>query len=682
MASLANCVKLTHRNGLQPAPNYRAANMESWEFLIQKEGDRTWLPLESPEVEILEGRYRVVARCSRPNENIEISVSHEASDEIPAKRRVQKWTRTTNPEGLIVILPYTRLKPGIWELHCTGIESISDSTDNNWHRSVLLEVLPVDEESIPLNSDGGQTEEEKHDFPEIDHQEATKRESSVGNATPTPTSQQENRVIANSATLRDPQLPATGIETTGQPKTQKLQITLERTTYIAGLGQPAIIAGKILAETDEPLSGYELQIELRDPQTSRILVEVRLEIPETVAPIPFSCALNVPADSDTRLILGEVKLYSPTGTPIETKPFTITADLGDLFDEIVEQLNDQELVDLSSESFEKKLGEVLDQSYQELLETIDRTQPIKFEPAPNTVLPPLLHQPNPTKPAAKSLDLPNLPALGSSFPLKKTPAKPAPQRAEQPSENLELEAPPEETSTEIAPILETVTPEPAPTERETPTSSPLDQAFQSLNLPDRFWSRLNALATDEELTELLKADKTAPVQKETNPETETPSRPKSAQEWDYQEFVIDDEPVAPTTPKKAQPAETEESAFILPKDEPVPVPVLELPKDALVAGRTVKVKIRLPDIQPRIYVKVWLQDRSARLILDGPYWVTDFSPSVWGGKEGTVQLIIPYGSFEVQFEAIAMEMQTQRESYKISISREVTPPAPPSLPLE
>jgi hypothetical protein len=79
---------------------------------------------------------------------------------------------------------------------------------------------------------------------------------------------------------------------------------------------------------------------------------------------------------------------------------------------------------------------------------------------------------------------------------------------------------------------------------------------------------------------------------------------------------------------------------------------------------------------------VWLQDRSARLILDGPYWVTDFMPSVWGGKEGTVQLMIPYGSFEIQFEAIAMEMQTQRESYKISISREVTPPSPPSLPLE
>ena len=35
--------------------------MKKLEFLLQKEGDRAWLPLETPDVEILEGRYRVVA---------------------------------------------------------------------------------------------------------------------------------------------------------------------------------------------------------------------------------------------------------------------------------------------------------------------------------------------------------------------------------------------------------------------------------------------------------------------------------------------------------------------------------------------------------------------------------------------------------------------------------------------
>jgi hypothetical protein len=32
---------------------------EDWAFLLQQEGDRAWLPLESPDVEVLEGRYRL-----------------------------------------------------------------------------------------------------------------------------------------------------------------------------------------------------------------------------------------------------------------------------------------------------------------------------------------------------------------------------------------------------------------------------------------------------------------------------------------------------------------------------------------------------------------------------------------------------------------------------------------------
>ena len=661
--------------------------MESWEFLIQKEGDRTWLPLESPEVEILEGRYRMVARCSRPNENIEITVCHETIDEIPPKRRLQRRTRTSNPEGLIVILPYTRLKPGIWEFSCTGVDIISDSSGNNWHRSVQLEVLSVDEESMPLTPEGTSLEVEMPDLGDIEKvislEERTTLKPFEGEIKQQPQEEIEKKSITQGGNDQDSEFSASSRSAFFEPKNQKLQLSLNHTSYIGGQGQPVIITGTILGESEEPLSGYQIHIQLRDPQISRILAEVSLDIASTVPPIPFSCGLNIPPNAETRLILGEVKLYSNSSQIIDSKPFTITADLGDLFDEIVEQLSDQEYVDLSSEPFDKRLGEVLDQSYQELLETIDRSQPISFEPAPNTVLPPLLNKPKTLKSnTPKPLDLPSLPRFGSSPPRQRPSVTPTPQAVPEPTSEGPVELEEEEISLEIPANEESLTPEPAKGEPETVVKSPLDEAFQSLNLPDRFWSRLNALAADEELSEILKADLPKPAQKETNLELEKPSRPKTAQEWDYQEFVIEDEPTA-LMPKKPQPVEPEEEpGLILPKDEPVPVPVLELPKDALIAGRTVKIKIRLPDIQPRIYVKVWLQDRSARLILDGPYWVTDFMPSVWGGKEGTVQLMIPYGSFEIQFQAIAMEMQTQRESYKISISREVTPPSPPSLPLE
>jgi hypothetical protein len=85
---------------------------------------------------------------------------------------------------------------------------------------------------------------------------------------------------------------------------------------------------------------------------------------------------------------------------------------------------------------------------------------------------------------------------------------------------------------------------------------------------------------------------------------------------------------------------------------------------------------------PRIYVKIWVYDRQSRTIVDGPRWLTEFSPNGFNQIETTVNLEIAYGSLEVQFEAIAVEMQTQRESHKVIVERSVIPPAAPTLPLD
>lgn len=114
--------------------------MEFWEFLIQKEGDRSWLPLESPSVEILEGRYRVVARSNRASTATEIRVTHYATHETPPVRRVRKRSTQTNPDGLIVIMPFTRLQPGLWELRCTG-DVMAEMMGESWQYIVQLDVV-------------------------------------------------------------------------------------------------------------------------------------------------------------------------------------------------------------------------------------------------------------------------------------------------------------------------------------------------------------------------------------------------------------------------------------------------------------------------------------------------------------------------------------------------------------
>ena len=92
------------------------AGPNNWEFLLQQEGDRSWLPLESPDVEILEGRYRVMVKTAVPDTMMDIRITHESTDEFPTKRRTQVRSGETSAKGLLLVIPFTQMQPGIWEL--------------------------------------------------------------------------------------------------------------------------------------------------------------------------------------------------------------------------------------------------------------------------------------------------------------------------------------------------------------------------------------------------------------------------------------------------------------------------------------------------------------------------------------------------------------------------------------
>ncbi|MEQ8957676.1 MAG: hypothetical protein RLP02_07095, partial [Coleofasciculus sp. C2-GNP5-27] len=134
--------------------------MDYWEFLLQKEGDRTWLPINSPKLDLDVGRYRVVAHSSRTNTDVEICVTHTDTNETPPKRRYQKRSRRTNPDGLMVIIPFTYLKPGLWELRCCG-DIMSDFLGNSWQETVQLSVIPKTSEILEKAEDRGQKAEDR-----------------------------------------------------------------------------------------------------------------------------------------------------------------------------------------------------------------------------------------------------------------------------------------------------------------------------------------------------------------------------------------------------------------------------------------------------------------------------------------------------------------------------------------
>ncbi|MEG4047593.1 hypothetical protein [Microcoleus sp. Pol17_C1] len=705
--------------------------MKKLEFLLQKEGDRAWLPLETSDVEILEGKYRVVARIQHPNTDIEIRVTHTSFDQ-GAQRKVQSRSARTNPEGLVVIIPYTRLKPGLWELSC--LPDPKSTPLKPWQYGVQLEVLPAESEtSEPL--------------PPLDQIEpaastaAPQIAAPVDRAAPqiaAPVDRAAPQIAAPVDRPAPTQIPAAAsapqqtkiyqfpIPQTPQPKPHvKLELVLDRETFVTQLGRPLIISGKIdipqppqktrktatllpeseARELKQLIGSAQLQIYLRDPQTSKILAEIQQPMPEQVPPCIFACVTYIPTECKSRLILGEAILSSGSVT-LATKLFTITARLEHLLEEIKDNFIEEKHQAEPSPTASKQPGNPKNQSFLKLVQkSLDPPSPA--ESPTKEALPPLLASRH--TPSAGGLELP---AFGNKLPdssrvqllseISNSPRTapesidPQTKASDIPNPNQTAEIGAIEQKPENSPELETTAPETQPT--------PTKHAFQTLKVESRFWSRLSSLASNGESPDWLKAttlsptptaaanssdeialvEESSPTQQQ--PETsETISDPKSTSP-EAREFVVFDEPPQPkqVAQKTATVAAevTPPTPYVLPEDELVPMPILELPRAEILAGGPVKVQVQLPELMPRIYVKVWVYDRQTYLILDGPRWITEFKPNGLGSVRASIELEIPYGCMEVEFEAIAVEMQTQRESHKVSVHRQVLPPAGPTLPLD
>ena len=73
--------------------------MTNWEFKLQKEGDLAWLPLESPTVEIIEGRYQLIAQVGCANEPVEVTIQHQYDLDGVWQETCQQQVYAANDEG-------------------------------------------------------------------------------------------------------------------------------------------------------------------------------------------------------------------------------------------------------------------------------------------------------------------------------------------------------------------------------------------------------------------------------------------------------------------------------------------------------------------------------------------------------------------------------------------------------
>ncbi len=666
--------------------------MEYWEFLLQKEGDRSWLPLESPDVEILEGRYRVVARSSRKNSNVEVRIVHQATIEVPPKRRTQQRSNRTNADGLVVVIPYTTLNPGTWELNCSG-DLLSELMGKKWQYSVQLHVVEIEAEEDwepdwqtppePVESRIEIAEpiaaSESVDLPDIPVESAAGMGSSVDRL------MQITEQLAQEAQLLA-QLPP-------------LQIVLTQDTYIARRGQPLRLSGQItpIATAETPalvLTQAEIKICFRDPQSAQVLLETRESILNQPIPTPVICRLTLPSEFKTQLILGEITLYDLTSDPaieLANQSFTLTADADELLETIAEHpIADEEELEQSLESAANPEpppeSPNLSLTFLNLV-SAPREAP-SFKYASDQPLPPQLYPPAPPQDSKKGLDLPTFVAPVSE-------SASAEAASVEPETEDAIAAP---TQPQLADAAELKALPDAPGALS--KSSLVQSAFQALNIQGRFLDRLNSLASDaalsEELREASQPETVLPeamiddaaIEDAANPEMMAlPTSPEEA--LLSQEVLVDDEPdnlpvedlltsqpsLQPLTPQIPNP-------LLLAPDADVPTPSLELASEELVAGQAIVVRAKLPNLRPRFYVKFWINDRQTRALLDGPRWLVDFVPNGLGDLEASTQLTVPFGSLEIQLEAIAVEVATQRESRKVVLDRAVIPPDLPDLSLD
>jgi hypothetical protein len=92
--------------------------MTQWQFLIRKEGDQSWLPLESTNTEILEGRYQLVAELGAATIPVEVQLRHEFEQDGLFKQTLQHKLLVSDFQGQVDLTSTLYFAPGHWEVQC------------------------------------------------------------------------------------------------------------------------------------------------------------------------------------------------------------------------------------------------------------------------------------------------------------------------------------------------------------------------------------------------------------------------------------------------------------------------------------------------------------------------------------------------------------------------------------
>ncbi|MEB3123953.1 MAG: hypothetical protein VKL41_22345 [Snowella sp.] len=112
--------------------------MNNWDFLIQREGEKTWSSVTDIS-RLKTGKYRLMVRTPKLNQAVDISITYYPESNLRLTKR-RKYYRQTNERGFLAILPFTPLGTGSWEISCRP-DLMNELCGENWHKKITLEVF-------------------------------------------------------------------------------------------------------------------------------------------------------------------------------------------------------------------------------------------------------------------------------------------------------------------------------------------------------------------------------------------------------------------------------------------------------------------------------------------------------------------------------------------------------------
>lgn len=320
--------------------------MADWEFLIQREGDRGWRPIETSNLQLMEGKYRIVASSNLPHTPIQTRITHQTLGEIVPKRRSRSIGQTSNASGLVAIIPFTQLPSGIWQFVCSGM----DDTQTGWHRILKLRVLTRTDSPFPSKvatphaagvvADGTSP---------IDLVNATEPPTEPLEPIETTLDERENWAQGLARLLEqleieslqpsqspNPRLAPGDIQFNAICDPPSQSIGLNRSTFSGIIpGSCLTIVGEcnlrlVNAELLQAARIEKLSICVRHPQTSEIVAAIERTLPPNLDAFTFRGQLNLPVDLQSGLLLGDVNLSDKYNIQLYSTNFTISLNLNPL----------------------------------------------------------------------------------------------------------------------------------------------------------------------------------------------------------------------------------------------------------------------------------------------------------------------------------------------------------------